>query len=110
MFKWTLTLSIFLSMPLTAHAEAAYAEKCSELIEQAKSPTANWTTSLDEAAMAGECIGVIKAVSSQIHNLRKSSYRRYRCDQGSVLELASQVVSHGAQTMNDVVDALCEAR
>jgi hypothetical protein len=112
--KKIIFIMLLSTLPYTGNAaiNTGYAEKCAELIEQSKSPTANWTTSNQEAAMAGECIGVIKAIKSLSKNLivkTPSSYRskRYSCISGSIIELAELIVNSKAVSIVHVTDALC---
>lgn len=86
---------------------SGYAAKCAELIEQSKSPASNWTTSLEEAAMAGECIGVIRVVDNFIDNHYENQYHRYRCMNGSVLTKAKMIVNNNAHSINSVIKTLC---
>jgi hypothetical protein len=103
MKKTYLTL-IIMVFPLTGYSsnEYSYAEKCAELIEQVKSPTANWSTSNQEAAMAGECIGAIKAITTLSTNITS-----YSCKSGSVVKHAERIVKSKAVTINHVTKALC---
>ena len=110
MNKWILVLSLLFTNVSYA-ATDTYADKCAELIEHSKSPTANWTTSIQEAAMAGECLGVIKTITNQIHNLQLRTSRgytqQYNCKAGSSLESAAIIVDRQANTIEEVVTALC---
>lgn len=110
--------AIFFSMAVSASELRGYAEKCSELIEQAKSPASNWTTSIKEAAMAGECIGVLKSINEFIDNLAipvrvrvygqdRNRFKHYSCLDGGVLSQAQVLVDNGAVSFDDVVKILC---
>ena len=116
MNKWIISLIFVLALPCYASSNS-YADKCAELIEQSKSPAANWTTSLQEAAMAGECIGAIKAITSHLQGLRirntnhyGSSTVKYWCGYNSVIDEAAKIVATGAESIDDVVNVLCELR
>jgi len=99
-----LILCVALTLPISGNAVEldGYAAKCAELIEQAKSPTSSWTTSLEEAAMAGECIGVIKTITAVMNE-----YRNYSCRSGSVVSNAERIVKARANSVGDVARTLC---
>lgn len=86
---------------------SGYAAKCAELIEQSKSPASNWTTTLEEAAMAGECIGAIRVVDNFIDNHYANRYEKYNCTNNSIFSKAQMIVDANAQSISSVIKTLC---
>lgn len=86
---------------------SGYAAKCAELIEQSKSPASNWTTSLEEAAMAGECIGVIEVVNNFIDKHYANRREKYSCRNNSTFSKAQMIVDANAQSISSVIKTLC---
>lgn len=107
MKKLLIPMLLLCSCTVMADDSEGYAVKCAELIEQSKSPASNWTTSLEEAAMAGECIGVIKVVDDFVDNHYASQYYIYSCSNRSIFSKAKMIVDANAQSISSVIRTLC---